>query len=137
MAEKQIKLLRRASPRRRSAMALRMTTTAIKVSRRAIQRLHADWSELESTCSGPKSTMARNWQTKCVRTWRRGATMSEPDYRAAIALLVEVFQTLGVAYHIGGSVANMSYGITRTTLDVDLVADLRVEHIQLLVSSRR
>jgi hypothetical protein len=47
MAEKQIELLRRASPRRRSAMMLAMTTTAIKRSRHAIQRLHPDWSELE------------------------------------------------------------------------------------------
>jgi len=47
MEQVQIELLRRAGPNRRAALALAMTTTAIKISRRAIQRLHPDWSEME------------------------------------------------------------------------------------------
>ena len=43
----QIELLRRAGPRRRAALALAMTTTAIALSRRAIQRLHPDWTKME------------------------------------------------------------------------------------------
>lgn len=59
--------------------------------------------------------------------------MSTPLYRAALAPLVEAFHDLGIAYQIVGSVANMAYGVSRTTLDVDLVADLRSEHIHPLV----
>ena len=47
MLEMQIELLRRAGPARRAAIALSMTTTAIKLSRAAIQRIHPDWSEQE------------------------------------------------------------------------------------------
>lgn len=59
--------------------------------------------------------------------------MSIPVYRSALVPLIEAFQALGIAYHIGGSVAGMAHGVTRTTLDVDLVADLRVEHILPLI----
>ena len=41
----QIDLLRRAGPAKRAAIALAMTTAAIRISRRAIQRNHPDWSE--------------------------------------------------------------------------------------------
>jgi len=43
----QIELLRRAGPAKRAALALAMTTAAVKLSRRAIQRVHPDWTEQE------------------------------------------------------------------------------------------
>ena len=51
----------------------------------------------------------------------------------AITPIVEAFERLGVAYHIGGSVASSVHGIIRATIDADLVADLRQEHVQPLV----
>ncbi len=59
--------------------------------------------------------------------------MSVPVYRSALVPLIEAFEALGIAYHIGGSVAGMAHGVTRTTLDVDLVTDLHVEHILPLI----
>jgi hypothetical protein len=47
--------------------------------------------------------------------------------------VVEAFNKLEIAYLIGGSLASAVYGVVRTTLDADLVADIRVEHIQPLV----
>jgi hypothetical protein len=47
MAAKQIELLRAAGPARRAAIAAAMTSTVIRASRRAIQRMHPEWSELE------------------------------------------------------------------------------------------
>ena len=54
-------------------------------------------------------------------------------YRDALVPLVDVFLSLGIAYNIGGSIASMSYGVTRTTLDADLIAEIRNEHIAPLV----
>lgn len=52
--------------------------------------------------------------------------ISEP---LRITLLVtDVLDALGVAYFVGGSVASALYGAARSTLDSDLVADLKVEH---------
>jgi hypothetical protein len=62
--------------------------------------------------------------------------MSEPDARyilAAITPIVEAFEQLGVNYHIGRSVASSIHGIIRATIDADLVAELRIEHVRPLV----
>jgi hypothetical protein len=52
---------------------------------------------------------------------------------AAIVPLVAEFEKLGVAYYIGGSIASSMRGIPRTTLDVDMVADLAPKHVAPLV----
>lgn len=56
-----------------------------------------------------------------------------PDILATITPIVEALEQLGVPYHIGGSVASSVYGLPRLTIDVDLVADLRLEHVKPLV----
>ncbi|RMF30531.1 MAG: hypothetical protein D6759_11775 [Chloroflexi bacterium] len=42
--------------------------------------------------------------------------------------VIEALDQLGIPYLIGGSLASAIYGVARTTLDADLVADLRPEH---------
>lgn len=48
---------------------------------------------------------------------------------AALQPVVEVLERLGVRYHVGGSVASSAHGSPRATNDVDLVVDLRREHV--------
>ena len=59
--------------------------------------------------------------------------MNTPDILAATTPIVEAFEQLRVPYHIGGSVASSLYGIPRLTIDVDLVADLRLGQVQPLL----
>src|SRR5579863_10438529 len=59
--------------------------------------------------------------------------MNTPDILAATLPIVEVLEQLSVSYHIGGSVASSIYGLPRLTIDVDLVADLKLEHVHPLV----
>lgn len=57
--------------------------------------------------------------------------ISEP-----IAITLRVIQELdqlNVAYLIGGSLASALYGEPRATIDADLVADLKIEHVAPLV----
>ena len=61
--------------------------------------------------------------------------MTASDIRAAVARVVDALEELGVRYHIGGSVASSLLGTPRTTIDIDLVAALRPEHIELFVSA--
>lgn len=63
--------------------------------------------------------------------------MIAPDIIDALKPVVDALARIGVAYHIGGSVASSVYGIPRTTLDVDLVADLGFEHIKPFVNLLR
>lgn len=44
--------------------------------------------------------------------------------------VTDVFETLGVPYLIGGSLASTLYGMVRTTQDSDIVAEMRLEHLQ-------
>ncbi|RME38590.1 MAG: hypothetical protein D6793_02480 [Thermoflexia bacterium] len=55
------------------------------------------------------------------------------DILKALIPVVEALEKLGIAYQIGGSVASSVYGVPRTTMDIDLVADLRPEHVRPLV----
>ena len=50
--------------------------------------------------------------------------MIEPDLVAALGPFLDCLEDLGVSYQIGGSVATSVYGVPRSTLDVDIVADL-------------
>jgi len=50
-------------------------------------------------------------------------------------LVTNVLEKMGVRYAVGGSLASSLHGVMRSTLDVDIVADLRVEHIQPLVAA--
>jgi hypothetical protein len=59
--------------------------------------------------------------------------MNAPDILVATHALVEALKGLGIGYFIGGSVASSIHGLPRSTLDVDLVADLHAEHVQPLV----
>ncbi len=59
--------------------------------------------------------------------------MQPPDLIAAVIPVIAALERLDVAYYVGGSVASTAYGYTRTTQDVDLVADLAAKHAAPLV----
>jgi len=51
---------------------------------------------------------------------------------AVTLLVVEALEALGAPYLIVGSLASAIHGVARSTLDADLVADLRAEHAEPL-----
>jgi len=57
------------------------------------------------------------------------------DLLAALAPIVRELEFLGVSYYVAGSVASSNYGVARSTLDVDLVADLSQVHVVPLVKA--
>jgi hypothetical protein len=54
---------------------------------------------------------------------------------AALRPVVAVLERLGVRYYLGGSVAGSTYGYSRMTQDIDVVAELRTEHVKPLVEA--
>lgn len=56
---------------------------------------------------------------------------------AALRPVADLFQQLGIVWHVGGSVASATFGMARSTLDVDLAADVRMEHAELIVAALR
>jgi hypothetical protein len=49
--------------------------------------------------------------------------------------VTQVLESLGIPYLIGGSLASTLYGMIRTTQDSDIVAEMRIEHLQAFVSA--
>jgi hypothetical protein len=56
-------------------------------------------------------------------------------YGAALTALVSALERLGIPWLGGGSVASTVHGEPRTTQGVDIVADLRPEHVAPLVAA--
>jgi len=50
-------------------------------------------------------------------------------------LVTHTLEQIGIPYAVGGSFASSLHGIMRSTLDVDIVADMRLEHIKPLVAA--
>jgi len=61
-------------------------------------------------------------------------TMQSESTRLTL-LVAQTLEQLGIAYAVGGSLASSLHGVMRSTLDVDIVADMRFEHIQPLVAA--
>lgn len=59
----------------------------------------------------------------------------ETDLLAATARVVRAFDSLGVDYLVGGSVASSVFGEPRLTVDADLVARLLGQHAEPLVKN--
>lgn len=53
-----------------------------------------------------------------------------PEPLIATLLVTDTLERIGVPYFIGGSLASAIYGISRATMDVDLIANLRQEDVE-------
>ncbi len=53
-----------------------------------------------------------------------------------VALLVtDMLERLSIAYAVEGSLANSEYGLARSTLEANIIADIRPEHVTEFVSA--
>ncbi len=51
------------------------------------------------------------------------------DVIHVILLVTDIFEKMRIPYAVGGSISSSVHGIMRSTMDVDIVADMRLEHI--------
>jgi hypothetical protein len=49
--------------------------------------------------------------------------------------VTQTLEKIGIPYAVGGSLASSLHGIMRSTLDVDIVADMKLEHVSPLVAA--
>jgi hypothetical protein len=57
------------------------------------------------------------------------------DSTSVTLLVTQTLEALGIRYAVGGSLASSVHGVMRSTLDVDILADMSLEHIQPLVAA--
>lgn len=58
--------------------------------------------------------------------------MKNPDILSALQPVVNALEKFSIPYYIGGSIASSIYGMARATMDIDIVADVKIHHISLL-----
>ena len=63
--------------------------------------------------------------------------MQGNDALNAVLPVIAEFDRLGVPNYIGGSLASSAHGVMRATVDADLVADLKPQHVDPLVEALR
>jgi len=56
-----------------------------------------------------------------------------PEPIAVTLQVADALEALGVHYFIGGSLASAIHGISRATMDVDIVSDLQTKHVDPLI----
>ncbi|HEY7348707.1 MAG TPA: hypothetical protein VH599_10365 [Ktedonobacterales bacterium] len=131
----QIALLRKASDTKHFQVVSDLSQMALQLSWRGLQRLHPDASEQEIRLRSVALNYGQALADCLAAMLEERPIMSiPPTILAAIMPVIDAFEQLGVAYYIGGSVASSIYGMPRSTLDVDLIADLRQEQVQPLVA---
>ena len=59
----------------------------------------------------------------------------QPETFRVTFLVAQALENLEIPYLICGSLASAVHGLTRSTMDADLVADIRPEHVQPLIQS--
>ena len=60
--------------------------------------------------------------------------MINSELLPALRPVLAEFDLLGISYYIGGSVASSLYGQPRSTLDIDLCADVTASVVSDLIS---
>lgn len=60
--------------------------------------------------------------------------MIESEALQVTLLVTHLFDELNIPYVIGGSMASIIHGMLRTTMDVDIVADMQQEHVSSFLS---
>jgi hypothetical protein len=58
--------------------------------------------------------------------------MNPPDIQAALNPVIDAFEALLLVLEVGGSLCRSVYGIPRTTVDIDVVADLQKAKVNSL-----
>jgi hypothetical protein len=128
----QILLIRQASAAKRISRVRSLSQTVIRLARRAISRTNPMLTDREVN----QRFLACNYGQDISGNLCNITTniMKDFDLLSAIKPVAKVLDKLSVPYYISGSVASSAYGMPRSTLDVDIVADLKFWHVKPLVS---
>jgi len=59
--------------------------------------------------------------------------MRQPDIIEVTLAVTRIINDLKIDYYVGGSLASSAFGFARATMDVDLVADIKTEHVSRIV----
>jgi hypothetical protein len=129
---RQIAALQQRSPSERLALMFDLSAFALAASRAAIRRAHPQLDLLAQARMLAELQFGPARAAQVLRAPTMEGAMSIP---AAILPVVAIYDQLRVLYYIAGSVASSAYSLPRTTYDVDIVADMRPQHVAPFVAA--
>jgi hypothetical protein len=131
----QISMIRQESIAKKASRMCSLSQTTLQLSRRAIKRANPTLNEGELDIlfvgylygSDLAERFCHHFNNKPQQA------MKKADIIEAAHPVATAFDELGICYYIGGSVASSVYGFPRATQGVDLVTDLKAQHVSPLV----
>lgn len=132
----QIELFRKAPAGKHFAIMAAWSQLLVEANKESIRRQYPGADEKEIGLIFVARHYGQSLANKLRATLEKETIMNQPSnvsMVAAIAPVAEALDNLGVAYLIGGSVASSVHGFVRATIDADIVADLKLVHVQPLV----
>ncbi len=128
----QVELFRRVGPARRFALARSLSLATAQLAKRAIRRRNPEAASAEIEAIFAASHYGRPGGRDLYARNQGGNRVAPFDILAAFVPVAEAFHQIGISYYVAGSAASVIHGISRTTLDVDLVANLSSAQVQPL-----
>ena len=128
----QIAFFRQRTPSERLALMFDLIAFTVAASREAIRRANPQLDPLAQArlLAAYLFGAPRAEQIKCAPNLEGAMTIP-----IALSPVIARFTQLQIPYYIGGSVASSAYSLPRTTYDVDIVADLRPQHVAPFVAA--
>lgn len=122
--------LRTMSPRERIRQTCVMSRRLRDMALNAIRRRHPGWGESEVRLNFIELTYGKALADAIRHPGRGANALSTSDVLIdALMPVVAALRHLGVRHYVVGSIASSFHGATRSTMDVDLVAELSEEKI--------
>lgn len=131
----QLRLLRERSPAQRAALAIRLSADVIRNCKRAVARAHP---ELAARQIGDRFIELHYGRelAEAVRAAKGDWKMADTsDLVEALRPVLRELKRLGVRHYVGGSIASSMHGSARSTLDVDLGAELDEQSALALIAA--
>ncbi len=133
----QIELIRKAPISKRFALLQAWSQFLIGINKQGIRKRHPQASEEEVRLIFVANNYGQALADRLREVLAKGEkAVKESNIElvvTAMTPIIEALEDLGINYHIGGSVASSFYGSISASSSLDIVADLKLEHVQPLV----
>src|SRR4051794_15066712 len=132
--QRQIEAIRQQTPAQRLASTFDLTIYVYAAARAAIRRAQPGLNPLDHARLLMEITHGPTAAAQLSVAPLEDAMLSPAQIPAVVVPVVAVFEELGIAYCIAGSLAASAWAMPRSTNDVDIFADVRPGQIATLVA---
>jgi len=126
-----IGMVRKAPMTRRFAFVQSWTSSMLEAGCQYMLQLHPQASDEEARLLFIERQYGQGLadELRCALHTYGIQVTANSNFQEAIYPLAETFGALGIPYALSGSLASSLYGLQRATLQVDVVADFRQQHL--------